>query len=139
MSDTVLKAIEQAESVVATVYAVPAAGKIVKTDAGGVKNSVALEVSSGSLLQNILDRAAAKTVVVAAGNPYLIQDFPSIQNYVCTFSNETVSEISAVKALFGEISIRGRLPVNIPNIAVRGAGIDRPRIAMQGLQNAYVK
>jgi hypothetical protein len=55
-----------------------------------------------------------------------------VQNYLCTFSNATVSEVSVVKALFGEIAIRGRLPVSIPNIAQRGAGIERPPQAAQG-------
>src|SRR5258708_29962795 len=35
-------------------------------------------------------------------------DFPTIQTYICTFSNATVSEISAARALFGEIPILGR-------------------------------
>jgi beta-N-acetylhexosaminidase len=127
MSGDVLKAVDQAQSVVAAIYMVPTAGKITKADNGGVfTNSIAMENSSGSLLQDILDRAAQKTMVVAVGNPYLVQDFPSVQNYMCTFSDETVSEISAVKALFGEIAIRGRLPVSIPHIAVRGTGIERP-------------
>jgi beta-N-acetylhexosaminidase len=60
------------------------------------------------------------------GNPYLAADFPKMENYMCTFSNATVSEIGAIKALFGEIAIRGHLPVSIPSIARRGAGIERP-------------
>jgi beta-N-acetylhexosaminidase len=60
------------------------------------------------------------------GNPYLAADFPNIENYMCSFSNASVSEIAAVRALFGEIPIRGHLPVTIPNIAQRGAGIERP-------------
>ena len=79
------------------------------------------------MLQSILDHAAEKTAVLAMGNPYVAQDFPAIQNYLCTFSNASVSEPSAVKALFGEIAIHGHLPVSIPNIAQRGAGIERPR------------
>jgi beta-N-acetylhexosaminidase len=77
-------------------------------------------------LQQILEHAAQKTAVVAMGNPYLASDFPKIENYICTFSNATVSEVSAVKALFGEIPIRGHLPVTIPNVAQRGVGIERP-------------
>jgi len=127
MSDVVLKAANEAQSVVAAVFMVPTAGKMAKTGNGAIKNSIAMENSSGFLLENILGRAAQKTIVIAAGNPYLAQDFPAIQNYLCTFSDETVSEISAVKALFGEIEIRGHLPVSIPNIAVRGTGIDRPQ------------
>jgi hypothetical protein len=43
--------------------------------------------------------------------------------------------VSAGKALFGEIAFRGHLPVSIPNIAQRGAGIERPAVN-GGAQNA---
>jgi len=82
--------------------------------------------ATGALLQQVLDRAAQKTAVIAMGNPYLASDFPKIENYMCTFSNATVSEVAAVKALFGEIPIRGHLPVSIPNVAQRGSGLERP-------------
>jgi beta-N-acetylhexosaminidase len=118
MSDEVLKAVDQAKTVIAAVYVVPTAGK--------VGNTVAMADATGSLLQSVLDHAAEKTAVVAMGNPYLAADFPKIENYMCTFSNATVSEIAAVKAIFGEIPIRGHLPVSIPNIAQRGAGLTRP-------------
>ncbi|MGA8154382.1 MAG: glycoside hydrolase family 3 protein [Terriglobales bacterium] len=125
MTDDVLKAVDQAQTVIAAVYVVPSAGKIVP-GANGLANSVAVADANGALLQKILDRAGEKTVMLAMGNPYLAQEFPAVQNYLCTFSNASVSEVSAVKALFGEIAIRGHLPVTIPNIAQRGAGIERP-------------
>jgi len=91
----------------------------------------------GALLSRLIEHAADKMAVVAMGNPYVVSDFPGIQNYLCTFSNATVSELSAVKALFGEIPIRGRLPVSIPKVAQRGAGIERPaQIAQGGTQHA---
>jgi beta-N-acetylhexosaminidase len=125
MSDEVLKAVDEAKTVVAAVYVVPSAGK--------VGNSMALADTTGVLLEQLLDRAAEKTAVVAMGNPYLAADFPKMENYLCTFSNATVSELSAVKALFGEMAIRGHLPVSIPNFAQRGAGIERPvRVASGG-------
>jgi beta-N-acetylhexosaminidase len=137
LSDEIMKAVDQAQSVIAAVYVVPTAGKAMK-GANGLTNSVSLNDASGTLLQAILDRAAAKTAVVAMGNPYVAQDFPAIQNYLCTFSNAGVSEVSAVKALFGEIAIRGHLPVSIPNIAQRGAGIERPpQLAEEGSQHAH--
>ena len=133
MSDEISKTVDQAQAVVAAVYVVPTAGRIAKADQGGLRNSVALADASGALLENILEHAAQKTVVLAMGNPYLAQDFPSVENYLCTFSNATVSEVSAVKALFGEIPIRGHLPVTIPNLAQRGTGIERPsQVAQQG-------
>ena len=136
MSDEVLKAVNQAKVVIAAVFVVPTAGKAMK-GANGLTNSVGLNDASGTLLQSILDHAAEKTAVLAMGNPYVAQDFPAIQNYLCTFSNASVSETSAVKALFGEIAIHGHLPVSIPNVAQRGAGIERPsQAAQEGSQHA---
>jgi beta-N-acetylhexosaminidase len=67
------------------------------------------------------------------GNPYVIEDFPAIENYVCAFSNATVSETAAVKAIFGEIPISGHLPVTIPGVASQGEGLQLParRISVQ--------
>jgi len=125
MSPEVLKAVDEAKTVIAAVYVVPVAGK--------VGNTVAMADATGTLLQQLLDRAAEKTAVVAMGNPYLASDFPKIENYLCTFSNASVSEMSAVKGLFGEIAIHGHLPVSIPNIAQRGSGIERPvQVALDG-------
>jgi beta-N-acetylhexosaminidase len=124
MSNEVLEAVDEAETVVAAVYLVPTAGK--------VDNSLAMADATGTLLQQLLDHAAGKTEVVALGNPYLASDFPKVENYMCTFSNATVSEVAAVKALFGEIPIRGHLPVTIPNVAQRGAGLERPAQAANG-------
>ena len=124
MSDEVLKAIDEAQTVVAAVYVIPTAGKI--------DNSMGMADATGTLLQQLLDHAAAKTAVVAMGNPYLASDFPKIENYMCTFSNATVSEVAAIKALFGEIPIRGHLPVTIPNFAQRGAGLEPPAPVAKG-------
>jgi beta-N-acetylhexosaminidase len=136
MSPDILRAVDQAEEVVAAVYVVPTAGKAIMGP-NGLTNSVALADASGTLLTNILDHAALKTVVVAMGSPYLAQDFPAVENYLCTFSNVSVSEIGAVKALFGEIPIRGHLPVTIPGVAQRGAGIERPRQLAEGGFHAH--
>ncbi len=125
MSPAIAKAAQHAEKVVVAVYASPTAGKVVKTN-GGARNSVSLAEDSAALLQQILQLGAAKTVVLAMGNPYLAKDFPEAQNYVCTFSAAPVSEVSAAKALFGEIEIHGHLPVTIPGVAPRGAGITVP-------------
>ncbi len=139
MSADILKAVDQAQAVIAAVYVVPTAGKAMQ-GANGLTNSVALNDASGTLLQAILDHAAEKTAVLAMGNPYVAQDFPAIQNYLCTFSNASVSETSAVKALFGEMAIHGHLPVSIPNIAQRGAGIERaPQTAEEGSQHAHAQ
>jgi len=129
MAEQVLLAVDQARVVIAAVYAVPTAGRLV---GGAQGHAVGVTDSSRALLQKILDHAAGRTVIVAMGNPYLAQDFPSVETYLCTFSNATVSDISAVKGLFGEIPIHGHLPVTIPNIAERGTGLERPMQVAEG-------
>jgi len=124
LSQTVMSAVESAQKVIVAVYEVPVAGKVVPGVPGG--NTVALPVSSAGLLQQVLQDAAGKTVVAAMGSPYIISQFPAAQTYLCTFSNMHVSEVSAVKAMFGEIPMNGHMPVTIPNIALRGAGINSP-------------
>jgi beta-N-acetylhexosaminidase len=68
--------------------------------------------------------ASGKPVaLVALGNPYLLRNFPNVTAYLATFSNVPPSERAAVKALWGEIDIRGHLPVSIPGEAKLGEGI----------------
>lgn len=131
MKTTVLDAVDTAEHVIAAVYVIPVAGKAVAS-AGGPKNSVAMDEATGALLKAILENAAPRTVVLAMGNPYVVQSFPAIENYLCAFSNMSVSETAAVKAVFGEIPIRGHLPVTIPGVAARGEGLERPAQSSTG-------
>ncbi|HEY3973094.1 MAG TPA: glycoside hydrolase family 3 N-terminal domain-containing protein [Candidatus Sulfotelmatobacter sp.] len=116
-SGEVLKSVDRAQQVVVAIYVVPSAARS-RTVARGQKNSASLPDSTAQLFGKILARASAKSAVLAMGTPYLTEDFPAIQNYICTFSNVTVSEVSAARALFGEIPIPGRLPVNISNASI---------------------
>jgi beta-N-acetylhexosaminidase len=120
LSEQVLAAAGQAQAVVAAVDQVATAG---------ARNAMELNDASGALLHAILQRVPQHTAVLALGNPYLGSEFPEALNYLCTFSNEPVSEASAVRALFGEIAVHGRLPVTIPGMAQRGSGLDRPQTA----------
>jgi len=115
LAPDVLEAVVDAERIVAAVYVVPSAGRTGGTDTG----SPALENGPASVLAKVIKAANHKTVVVALGNPYVITQYPAIQNYICTFSNVPASEVSAVKFLFGEMPARGHLPVTIPGIANR--------------------
>ena len=86
------------------------------------RGSVALGGGFPAMLQNLV--ATKKPVaLVALGNPYLLRNFPDVAAYVTTYSTVPPSEISAVKALYGEIAIGGKLPVSIPGFALYGDGI----------------
>lgn len=128
----ILKAASEAQTVIAAVYAIPSAGRRVN---GGDTGSIGLAQGMGGLLSSLVQQYGDKTVVLAMGNPYVAADFPQVQTYLCTFSNVQVSEVSAVKALFGEIAIHGHLPVTIPGYAQRGVGIERPARSAAGGSN----
>ena len=124
MTPQVLDAVQQAETVMAAVYVIPTPGKLA--------NATTVQDASATLLGEVLQKAAAKTVVAAMGSPYIAAQYPEVQTYLCTFSNAQVSEFSAVKAMFGEIPMPGHLPVTIPNIASRGAGLGGPAPVSSG-------
>ncbi len=63
-------------------------------------------------------------MVLALGSPYSILNFPTERSYMCMYSWVPTSERAAVKALFGEIPIHGKLPVTLPGVAKRGDGMD---------------
>jgi beta-N-acetylhexosaminidase len=125
LAQPVMDAVRQADKVIAAVYEVPVAGRAVGEIPPG-SGSVTLDNPQAALLRQVLQEAGGTTAVAAMGNPYIASDFPEIQTYLCTYSNTYVSEISAAKALFGEIRMTGRLPVTIPKIADRGTGIGNP-------------
>jgi beta-N-acetylhexosaminidase len=122
MTPQVAAAVEQAQVVLVPMFVGPMIGN-------EARNSLDLMGDMNALIKAILQKAGERTAVIALGNPYMVTDFPDVQNYLCTYSFTTVSELSAIRALFGEIAIRGRLPVSIPGVAQRGVGIDRPQQA----------
>ena len=83
-------------------------------------------VGLGGELPHAIEAMAATgkpVTLIALGSPYLLRNFPSVTAYLATFSSVPPSEIAVVKALWGEIPIRGRLPVSIPGMAAYGDGI----------------
>jgi beta-N-acetylhexosaminidase len=85
------------------------------------------EVALGGDFPRLLDAlfASGKPVVlIVMGNPYLVRSFPKAAAFLLTFSTVPISETAAVQALFGEIPIRGHLPVSIPGVAKIGEGIE---------------
>lgn len=109
-----------AQHIIAAVYSVSQPGPV---EAAATSASGLSAEGSAGILRSLLSNAGEKTIVVALGSPYSILNFPTERSYMCTYSWVTTSERAAVKALFGEIPIRGRLPVTLPGVAKRGDGI----------------
>jgi beta-N-acetylhexosaminidase len=86
------------------------------------RGSVALAGNYPRLLDALLENGKP-VALIALGSPYLVRSFPGVSAYLATYSTVQTSEIAAARALFGEIPIRGRLPVTIPGVAAYGDGI----------------
>jgi len=81
-------------------------------------------------VRNISQRARA-VVVVAFGNPYLLQQIPDVPAYLVAWSGAPAPQRAAARALSGSASISGRLPITIPPVAGRGTGVQRPAAAIR--------
>jgi beta-N-acetylhexosaminidase len=64
-------------------------------------------------------------VAVLFGNPYTATFLPDVPAILLTYDFYDRAERSAVRALAGETPITGRLPITLPGLADRGAGLDR--------------
>ncbi len=89
----------------------------------GYRGNVSLGGSYPALLARLIG-SGKPVMLISLGNPYLLRSFPNVSGYMTTFSTVPPSEIAAVEALYGEIPIRGHLPVSIPNLAKFGEGMD---------------
>ncbi|MFL5529077.1 MAG: glycoside hydrolase family 3 N-terminal domain-containing protein [Gemmatimonadaceae bacterium] len=77
-----------------------------------------------NFIQTLVQRGR-KPIVVAFGNPYLLQQLPWVSAYVVAWGGFPVSQAAAARALLGTAAITGRLPISIPPYVARGSGEDR--------------
>ena len=81
-----------------------------------------------ALLRDLAGDAAERgqpLVVVLFGNPYVTRSLPELPSVLLTYDYRGVSEVTAVKAIAGEIPIRGRLPVGLDEGLPAGHGLIR--------------
>ena len=71
-------------------------------------------------------------LVTSFGNPYLLGALPEAPAYLIAWGDREVSQTAAVRALFGETAIAGRLPISIPPFHSIGDGLSRPIGGGQG-------
>ena len=64
-------------------------------------------------------------MVISFGNPYLLAALPESPGYLIAWGAHEVSQNAAVRALFGQAAISGRLPVSIPPYHGIGDGLTR--------------
>ena len=72
-----------------------------------------------------LYKTGKPVITLGFGSPYLIERFPQAQTWLAAFGISDVAQISAARAMFGEIPMRGKLPVTIPGADMKaGFGLE---------------
>jgi len=125
MIQELLKAVNDADQVVLATYVIHEATRQAVIN-GKEEKYFGIRGIGGRLFKEIVIKYPEKTAVVALGSPYLVESFPQIQIYICAYAMATTSEISIVKALFGEIQNHATLPVTLPGVAPRGFSLPWP-------------
>lgn len=70
-------------------------------------------------------RRGQPMVAMFFGSPYAAASVPEVPAMLLTYDLSDLAEASAVRALAGEIPIRGRLPIAIPGLWPVGHGLER--------------
>ncbi len=93
----------------------------------------AVSAAAPQTFANFIDRLVKtrrKVIVVAFGNPYLLQQIPVAPAYLVAWGGFPASQTAAARALLGLSPITGKLPISIPfaggsRTIPRGTGIER--------------
>jgi beta-N-acetylhexosaminidase len=70
-------------------------------------------------------------VALAFGNPYVAGSVPNAESVMCLYGDDEPVSEAAAEGLFGEIPVRGRLPVSIPGKYPFGSGLDLPQTQLR--------
>lgn len=89
---------------------------------GAWKGSVGLDSRHVQIIQEA-EVNSIPVVVISFGSPYFLRHFPDVDSYLCAYRWSSPAQKAAVKALFGEINITGRLPVSLPGLYPLGYGL----------------
>lgn len=94
--------------------------------------AISLEAKQAAFIKDLI-KLNKPFVFMSMGNPYILSEVPEAGTYLCSYGEPEVSQEAMLRAVMGEISIGGKLPINIPGTDFRvGSGIN---IVKSSLQN----
>ncbi|HET7710740.1 MAG TPA: glycoside hydrolase family 3 protein, partial [Thermoanaerobaculia bacterium] len=88
------------------------------------KGSIDLNREQLSFLRD-LSAMKKPFVFVLFGSPYLLHHLPELPSYLLTYDFNPGAERAVVRAVFGEIPVKGKLPVSLPGLYPIGHGLER--------------
>jgi beta-N-acetylhexosaminidase len=109
------------------------AGIFVRASSGSGRLDLAPSVVR--LLQDLARVSARRNqpfVSVFFGSPYVPMSVPELPAMLATFDFSDYAELSAARAIAGEIAISGKLPIALPGMFPVGHGLTRTAAARSG-------
>ncbi len=88
----------------------------------GQARSVALPEPGTNALNELIQKKAP-LIGISFGNPYILMSFSNLQTYLVVYGDMPSLQEAAAQGLLGQIDIKGRLPISLPGMYPRGAGI----------------
>src|ERR671924_1528575 len=90
------------------------------------KGNVDVPAEQAALAEQVY-KTGKPVITVGLGSPYLIERVPRAETWLAALGISDVAQISVARALFGEIPLRGHLPVTVPGVNLKaGFGIEVP-------------
>ena len=116
---------------------IPAGAKIIINafvNPSSRKDRITLSNQQRSFIKS-LNQKSKNLLLNSYGSPYLIEAFPEIGNYICSWKGSRTMQNAFVMALTGREKISGKLPITIPGIADRSHGIEIEKNPLWFAQN----
>jgi beta-N-acetylhexosaminidase len=88
----------------------------------GQSSSIGLPENGVRALNQLLSRDAP-VIGISFGNPYLLQNFPTLKTYLVAYGDMPALQGAVARAMLGETDITGKLPISLPSLYTRGTGI----------------
>jgi len=88
------------------------------------EGAIALPPVGRAALDQLL-ALTVKKIAISFGSPYILREMPQIGTYIASYGVQPVMQRATVRAIFGEIPFRGKLPVTIPQLHPLGTGITK--------------
>ncbi|HMO81503.1 MAG TPA: glycoside hydrolase family 3 N-terminal domain-containing protein [Pyrinomonadaceae bacterium] len=112
-SEAARKTVNEADVIIVGLY-----GRV----RSGAANSVGIPENGAAILREAL-ASNKKVIGISFGNPYILSSFPEMKTYLVAYGDMPSLQRAAAKGLLGQQGFTGKLPITLPGLHPRGAGI----------------
>lgn len=86
----------------------------------GIHNIVS--ASAKKFIQNLQANEQIEVVVAVFGEPFLLKDYQEVDNLLCAYENNSLTQMLLPQLLFGAVSTQAKLPIDVSEKLPKGTG-----------------